>query len=70
MEGGERVIVASSLFSLIIRGLKCHLSVILYFPYAVSVTKKSFKPALSQRRIKKKKKKTSGETYMQCLLFK
>lgn len=69
MEGGERVIVASSLFSLIFRGLKCRLSVILYFPYAVSVTKKSFKPALSQRRIKKKKT-TSGETYMQCLLFK
>lgn len=65
MEGGERVIIGSSLFSLIIRGLKYHLSVILYFPYAVSFL--SFKPALSQRRIKKKQ---VGGTYMQSLLFK
>lgn len=52
MEGGEKLIIGSSLFSLIIRGLKYHLSVILYFPYAVSFL--SFKPVLSQRRIKKK----------------
>lgn len=53
MEGGEKLIIGSSLFSLIIRGLEYHLSVILYFPYAVSFL--SFKPVLSQRRIKKNK---------------
>lgn len=66
MEGGEKLIIGSSLFSLIIRGLKYHLSVILYFPYAVSFL--SFKPVLSQRRIKKKQ--VGGHTCNECLLFK